>query len=94
MQVETHTFSVKESTLTACTVLSLRPIEFSGEFHAVLEHGRHADFSLIRFKQERGAASSFHKVVDTIRMVLKHRGLLVENSSLAKRVAEMLDDSV
>jgi hypothetical protein len=75
--------------LTILTVLRLRPIEFSGEFHTVLEHGRHANFSLIRFKQERGAASPFHKVVDTIRVVLRHRGLLVEDSLWAKKVTKL-----
>jgi len=69
----------------------LRPVEFSAEFYTVLEHGRHANLSLIRFRQERGAASSFHKVVDTLQMVLKQRGMLVEDPVRAKKMAKVLD---
>lgn len=69
----------------------MRPVEFSAEFYTVLEHGRHANLSLIRFRQERGAASSFHKVVDTLQMVLKQRGMLVEDPVRAKKMAKVLD---
>ncbi|RHZ55925.1 uncharacterized protein CDV56_103438 [Aspergillus thermomutatus] len=71
--------------------LRLRAVEFSAEFYTVLEHGRQANLSLVRFKQERGAASSFHKVVDTLEMVLKQRGLLVEDPDRAKKMARILD---
>jgi hypothetical protein len=57
----------------------------------VLEHGRHANLSLVRFKQERGAASSFNKVVDTVYMMMKNRGLVVEDPVRAKRMARVLD---
>jgi len=45
----------------------------------VIEHGKRAksQLSIARFTQERGAASSFHKVVETLETVLKCRGLLV-----------------
>ncbi|GIJ90207.1 hypothetical protein Asppvi_009160 [Aspergillus pseudoviridinutans] len=71
--------------------LRLRAVDFSAEFYTVLEHGRQANLSLVRFRQERGAASSFHKVVDTLEMVLKQRGLLVEDHDRAKKMARILD---
>lgn len=72
-------------------VLRLREVEFVAEFYTVLEHGRQANLSLVRFKQERGAASSFNKVVDTIHMMLKSRGLIVEDPVRAKKMSRVLD---
>ncbi|KAF7587470.1 hypothetical protein BBP40_007191 [Aspergillus hancockii] len=71
--------------------LRLRPVEFSAEFYTVLEHGRQANLSLVRFRQERGAVSSFNKVVDTLNMVMKQRGLLVEDPSRARKMTRILD---
>lgn len=73
-------------------VLRLREVEFVAEFFTVLEHGRQANLSLVRFKQERGAASSFNKVVDTVYMMMKSRGLVVEDPVRAKRMARVLDN--
>ncbi|KAK1145820.1 serine/threonine-protein kinase gin4 [Aspergillus melleus] len=72
-------------------LLRLRPVKFSAEFYTVLEHGRQANLSLVRFRQERGAASSFHKVVDTLHLVMKQRGILVEDSTRAKKMTRILD---
>lgn len=72
-------------------VLRLREVEFIAEFYTVLEHGRQANLSLVRFKQERGAASSFNKVVDTVHMRLQNRGLVVEDPVRAKKMARILD---
>ncbi|PGH08650.1 CAMK/CAMKL/GIN4 protein kinase [Helicocarpus griseus UAMH5409] len=71
--------------------LRIRPVEFSGEFFTVLEQGRHVGLSLLHLKQERGAASSFYKVVDTLQAVLKPRGLLIEDLSRAKKMAKALE---
>ncbi|KAL4977864.1 hypothetical protein BDW66DRAFT_165289 [Aspergillus desertorum] len=71
--------------------LRLRPVEFSADFYTVIEDGRQANLSVVRFKQERGAASSFNKVVDTLCMVMKKRGLLVEDPMRAKSMALVLD---
>lgn len=72
--------------------LNLRPVEFSAEFFTVLEHGRHANLSLVRFRQERGAASSFHKVVDTLELVLKRRSFVVEDPVRSKKMVKILDN--
>ncbi|KAL4883850.1 hypothetical protein BJY04DRAFT_226194 [Aspergillus karnatakaensis] len=71
--------------------LHLRPAEFSADFYTVIEDGRQANLSLVRFKQERGAVSSFNKVVDTLCMVMKQRGILVEDPIRAKKMAQVLD---
>lgn len=57
----------------------------------MLEHGRQANLSLARFRQERGAASSFNKVVDSLCGVLLQRGLLVADPARAKKMARVLD---
>jgi hypothetical protein len=72
-------------------VLRLREVEFIAEFYTVLEHGRQSNLSLVRFKQQRGAASSFNKVVDTVYMMMKSRGMVVEDPVRAKRMARVLD---
>lgn len=72
-------------------VLRLREVEFTAEFYTVLEHGRQANLSLVRFKQERGAASSFNKVVDTVHLMLKSRGMIVEDPVRAKKMSRVLD---
>lgn len=71
--------------------LRLRPVDFSAEVYAVLEHGRQTNESLIRFRQDWGAASSFGKVIDSLNVVLKQRGLLVEDSARAKKMARAFD---
>ncbi|KAJ5945997.1 hypothetical protein N7454_002836 [Penicillium verhagenii] len=71
--------------------LRLREVEFTAEFYTVLEHGRKANLSLVKFKQERGAASSFNKVVDTVQQIMKSRGLIVEDNSRAKKMARVLE---
>lgn len=73
------------------TVLRLREVEFTAEVYTVLEYGRQANLSLVRFKQERGAASSFNKVVDTVHLMLKARGLTVEDPVRAKKMSRVLD---
>ncbi|KAK2836083.1 hypothetical protein FQN49_006702 [Arthroderma sp. PD_2] len=70
--------------------LRLRPVQFSAEFFSVLEHGRHANLSLIRLRQNQGASSSFYKVIQTLRMVLKRRDYLIQDSRRAKKMIKVL----
>lgn len=55
----------------------MREVAFAGEVMTVVEHGKRSHLSIARFTQERGAASSFQKVVETLESVLKCRGMLV-----------------
>lgn len=45
----------------------------------MLHHGRKANLSLARFTQEKGAKSSFERVITALEKVLGARGLLVED---------------
>ncbi|PYI03014.1 Pkinase-domain-containing protein [Aspergillus sclerotiicarbonarius CBS 121057] len=73
-------------------LLNLRPVEFSAEFCTHLEQGRQENLSLVRFKQERGAASSFNKVVDTLYLLMKGQQMLMEDPARAKEMVRILDD--
>lgn len=57
----------------------------------VIEHGKKQPLSIIRFTQERGAASSFHKVVDTIRIVFTDRNLVVKDRGKQKMMIKTLN---
>lgn len=58
-------------------VLDLKEVHFAGEIMTVIEHGNVSQLSIARFTQERGAASSFHKVMSTMETVLRSRNILV-----------------
>jgi hypothetical protein len=72
-------------------VLRLREVEFTAEFYTVLEHGLEGNLSVVRFKQERGAASSFNQVVEAVENTLKRRGMTVEDPVRAKKMTQVLD---
>ncbi|CAI7650123.1 unnamed protein product [Penicillium glandicola] len=85
------TNSIVHGRVSEANFLHLREVEFTAEFYTVLEHGHQANLSLVRFKQERGAASSFNKVVETVQATLMRRGMVVEDPSRAKKMARVLD---
>ncbi|KAL2842223.1 hypothetical protein BJY01DRAFT_249172 [Aspergillus pseudoustus] len=84
-------YGIEDIRLDKVNIFHLRPVEFSADFYTVIEDGRQANLSLVRFRQERGAASSFNKVVDTLCMVMKQRDLLVEDPARAKKMTQVLD---
>lgn len=58
----------------------MKEVAFAAEILTVLEHldrGRKVNLAVARITQERGAASSFHKVVETLDSVLQVREVLV-----------------
>jgi serine/threonine-protein kinase HSL1 (negative regulator of Swe1 kinase) len=59
----------------------------------VLEHGKKQPLSIVRITQERGAASSFHRVVDTMRHIFQRRNLLVGDKSKQKMMIKTLNAS-
>jgi hypothetical protein len=71
--------------------LNLKEVAFAAEVMTVIEHGRKQPLSIIRFTQERGAASSFHKVVDTMRIVFTDRNLVVKDRSKQKMMIKTLN---
>ncbi len=57
--------------------LHLKEVSFAVELMTVIEHGKRNALSIARFTQEKGAASSFHRVVEAIEAAFGTRALLV-----------------
>ena len=75
------------------TDLALKPVYFHAFLYSVLEHGRKANLSIIRITQEKGAASSFYKVVDTLETLLKERNMLVLDVQRKKGIERSLKEA-
>lgn len=73
--------------LPSALALHIKPVSLAVELFTVLHHGRKSNLSLARFTQERGAKSSFGRVVEALESVLTARGFLVEEGG---RKGEML----
>ncbi|KAK8227865.1 hypothetical protein BKA81DRAFT_384182 [Phyllosticta paracitricarpa] len=71
--------------------LRIKPVAFAAELFAVLEHGRRAQLSLVRFTQTKGAASSFRKVVDTLEDIFDAKGFLIDDEERRKEISETLN---
>lgn len=57
--------------------LNLKEVSFAIELMTVIEHGKRNQLCIARFTQEKGAASSFHKVVEAISTAFDNRALMV-----------------
>lgn len=57
----------------------------------VIEHGKRNQLSIARFTQEKGAASSFHRVVDAISAAFGSRSLLVTDKRKAGMMIKTLN---
>lgn len=71
--------------------LNLKEVEFVAEIMAVIEHGKKQPLSIVRFTQERGAASSFHRVVETMKTVFENRHLAVTDKNRRKMMIKTLN---
>ncbi|KAJ8128890.1 hypothetical protein O1611_g4742 [Lasiodiplodia mahajangana] len=71
--------------------LNLKEVAFAAEIMTVIEHGKRGQLCIVRFTQERGAASSFHKVVDTMQSVFSERNLLVVEKRKTKMMIKTLN---
>ncbi|KAF2098131.1 Pkinase-domain-containing protein [Rhizodiscina lignyota] len=70
--------------------LKIKPVSVVAELFVVLEHGRRAQLTLVRFTQTRGAASSFRRVVEVIADVMEAKGLLCEDEERKTAMEEIL----
>ncbi|RSM03185.1 hypothetical protein CEP52_007558 [Fusarium oligoseptatum] len=77
--------------VAAKNYLNLKEVAFAAEVMMVIEHGKKQPLSIIRFTQERGAASSFHRVVDTMGLIFETRGLLVADRNKQKMMIKTLN---
>jgi serine/threonine-protein kinase HSL1 (negative regulator of Swe1 kinase) len=73
--------------------LHLEPVHFYCQVYTVLEHGRYANLSVAKFTQERGATSSFNKVVKTLATVLSNENALVTNPVRQKGIKRSLKEA-
>ena len=73
--------------------LHLRPVHFYCQLYTVLEHGRKANLSIAKFVQEKGAASSFIKVVETLEAVLESEDALVTDRIRKKGIENSLKEA-
>ncbi|KAH8662343.1 hypothetical protein BX600DRAFT_318272 [Xylariales sp. PMI_506] len=71
--------------------LNMKEVSFAAEIMTVIEHGKRNPLSIVRLTQERGAASSFHKVVDTMHAVFSVRCLLVVDKQKIKMMVKTLN---
>ncbi|CAK7274575.1 serine/threonine-protein kinase gin4 [Sporothrix epigloea] len=71
--------------------LGIREVNFACEIITVIEHGKRNHLCILRLTQERGSASSFHKVADTIKGVMRERCLLVPDKRKAKMMVKTLN---
>lgn len=69
----------------------LKEVSFAAEIMTVIEHGKKPKLSIARFTQESGAASSFHKALETLETVLKSRGFLVTDDRKKRMMIKTLN---
>ncbi|RMZ86198.1 hypothetical protein DV737_g190, partial [Chaetothyriales sp. CBS 132003] len=77
----------------ACNYLHIKPVHFHAYLYSVLEHGRKANLSIMKFTQEKGAASSFHRVCDTLENIFKDKDMVVHDPVRRKGIEHSLKDA-
>ncbi|KAH0596785.1 hypothetical protein MHUMG1_05093 [Metarhizium humberi] len=77
--------------LRAKNYLNLREVEFAAEIMKVIEHGKKQPLCIVRFTQERGAASTLHRIVHTMKVMFESRHLLVTDKSKKKMMINTLN---
>lgn len=66
-------------------------MSFAVELMTVIEHGKRNQLSIARFIQEKGAASSFNRVVDAIHSTFSTRALLVTDKRKVNMMIKTLN---
>ncbi|KAI9892423.1 MAG: hypothetical protein M1814_001380 [Vezdaea aestivalis] len=69
--------------------LKIKPVSLAAECLTILQDGKRAGLSTARFTQEKGAASSFTKVIETLERVLRNRGVLVDDQVMIREMVEL-----
>ncbi|KAK3331006.1 hypothetical protein B0H66DRAFT_84954 [Apodospora peruviana] len=77
--------------VAAKNYLNLKEVAFAVELMTVIEHGKRNHLSIARFTQEKGAASSFNKVVDEICSQFGSRGLLITDKRKVNMMIKTLN---
>ncbi|KAI1379035.1 Pkinase-domain-containing protein [Hypoxylon crocopeplum] len=71
--------------------LNLKESSFAAEIMTVIEHGKRNQLCIVRFTQERGAATTFYKVINAMDEIFTSRGLLVADKYKVKKMMETLN---
>ncbi|KAI0172671.1 Pkinase-domain-containing protein [Hypoxylon sp. FL1284] len=71
--------------------LNLKEATFAAEIMTVIEHSKRNQLCIVRFTQERGAATTFHKVIDKMDEIFNRRGLLVVDKHKTKMMVKTLN---
>ncbi|KAG5950264.1 hypothetical protein E4U53_005320 [Claviceps sorghi] len=77
--------------LGAKNYLNLKEVEFAAEMMTVIEHGKKRPLTIVRFTQERGAASSLHRIVATMKIMFESRHILVTDKNKQKMMIKTLN---
>ncbi|KAG6027291.1 hypothetical protein E4U41_000975 [Claviceps citrina] len=77
--------------LGAKNYLNLKEVEFAAEIMTVIEHGKKHPLTIVRFTQERGAASSLHRIVETMKIMFGSRHMLVTDKNKQKMMIKTLN---
>ncbi|KAG6001378.1 hypothetical protein E4U21_004412 [Claviceps maximensis] len=71
--------------------LNLKEVDFAAEVMTVIEHGKKQPLTIVRFTQERGAASSLHRIVATMKIMFESRHILVTDKNKQKMMIKTLN---
>ncbi|KAL7621546.1 serine/threonine-protein kinase gin4 [Parahypoxylon ruwenzoriense] len=71
--------------------LDMKEASFAAEIMQVIEHGKRNHLCIVRFTQERGAASTFNKVITAMEDAFRPRCLLVTDKRKAKMMVKTLN---
>ncbi|KAL9099714.1 MAG: hypothetical protein Q9163_004823 [Psora crenata] len=66
--------------------LRIPSLKLAVELNTVLFRGRKANLSIARFVQERGAKSSFERVLEALEEILSARGVLIEDRETVQEI--------
>ncbi|RVX66210.1 hypothetical protein B0A52_10102 [Exophiala mesophila] len=81
---------VVRARVDANNAFNLKAVHFHACLYTVLEHGRKANLSVIKFTQARGAASTFTRVVDVVEAIFQRSNLLVLDEIRRKGIEKSL----
>ena len=68
------------------SALNIPSLSLAAEFHTLLHCGRRSNLAIARFTQERGAKSSFLRIMEALEQLLKTKGILVEDTKLIREM--------
>ncbi|PBP27240.1 serine/threonine-protein kinase GIN4 [Diplocarpon rosae] len=79
--------------VSAKNFLEMKEVAFACEIMTVIEHGKRNHLSIVRFTQEQGAASTFHKFVETLESVMRVRNFLVADERKKRMMIKTLNSA-